>query len=113
MMNKRNSVVLPIVLLLSIAFSFAQDEPPQQPKAAPTQKVLSDAILNRLSSAYRDEAKQVVTAPEETQQRCQKLSDEDLTAAIISQLGRKQEVAGFLLAQLEKEPSAKLRGRLL
>ncbi len=109
MMNKRNSVVLPIVPLLSIAFSFAQDEPPQHPKAPPAQKVLSDAILNRLSSAYRDEAKQVVTAPEETQQRWQKLSDEDLPAAIISQ----QEVAGFLLAQLEKEPSAKLRGRLL
>jgi len=45
---------------------------------------LSDAILNRLPPDYRDKAKLLVSATEESQQRWQKLSDDDLTAAVIA-----------------------------
>jgi tartrate-resistant acid phosphatase type 5 len=107
---------IPLVLLLAV-LSFApqaycQDEPAkQQAQAAPV--ALSPAVLNRLPSAYRDQAKSLVAATEENQQRWLKLSDEDLTAAIIGQLGRKPEAAEFLIAQLEKEPSAKLRKQII
>ena len=80
-----------------------------QPEAVP----LSEAILGRLPAEYRDKAISLVTATEDTQQRWLKLSDEDLAGAIIAQLGRKSEVAEFLLTQLDKESSAKLRGRII
>jgi len=91
--------------------SGAQEQ--QQSKAQPAPSALSEGIVNRVAPAYREEAKALVTATSETQERWQKISDEDLTAAVIAQLSRKPEAAEFLLGQLEKEPSAKLRGRII
>jgi tartrate-resistant acid phosphatase type 5 len=80
-------------------------EPPPLP--------LSQGILDRLPAAYKEDAKSLVKATDETQQRWLKLSDEDLSAAVVGQLSRKAEAADFVLKQLEKEPSAKLRARII
>jgi tartrate-resistant acid phosphatase type 5 len=99
------------LLLLIPSMCLAQDEPEQ--KAQPAAIALSDQILSRLPSEYRDHAKSLVTATQENQQRWLKLSDEDLTGNVIGQLSRKPEAADFLLAELEKEHSPKLRLRII
>jgi tartrate-resistant acid phosphatase type 5 len=111
-MIKRITVVLFAIALLYVPASFCQDEASQK-QAQPAPIALSDAILNRLPAAYREEAKSLVTTPESNQQRWLNLSDEDLTAAVIGQLGRKPEAADFLVAQLEKESSGRLRGQII
>src|SRR6266446_7526406 len=104
-------VLLALALLALPRVSSTQEQ--QQAKAQPAPVALSEAIVNRLAPAYREEAKSLVTATNEVQARWLKLSDEDLTAAVIGQLSRKPEADEFLLTQLEKEPSAKLRGRII
>jgi tartrate-resistant acid phosphatase type 5 len=116
-MIKRITVIITVIMLfaavlLYVPRSFCQDlAPAKQTQPAPV--ALSDAILARLPVAYREEAKSLVTTPEGNQQRWLKLSDEDLTSAVIGQLGRKPEAADFLVAQLEKESSGKLRWQII
>src|SRR6266403_1872578 len=101
------SVSVAVLALSLLAFPrllLAQDDPP--PKAQPAVVALSAAILKRLPPDYGERASSLLTATEENQQRWQKLSDEDLTAAVIGQLARKPEATDFLLAELEKETSA-------
>lgn len=107
-MNRRlqTSFVAALVLLAPRVFS-------GQEPAKPQSVTLSDAVLSHIAPAYRDEAKALVTVESDVQERWLKQSDEDLTAAVVGQLGRKPEAADFLVSQLEKESSAKLRGRII
>ena len=105
-------VLVALALLASLRVSSAREQQ-QAAKAELVPAALSETILKRVAPAYREEAKSLVTATSDIQERWLKLSDEDLTAAVIGQLGRRPAAANFLLAQLEKEPSAKLRGRII
>jgi tartrate-resistant acid phosphatase type 5 len=110
----RRKIALSLLLVASLfapGIVLAQDEAPSKPQ--PVAVALSDALLTRVAAPYREQAKTSVTVTEDVQQRWQKLSDEDLTAVVIAQLSRKPEAADFLLGRLEKEPSAKLRGRII
>lgn len=107
-MVKRTLMVLfQTLLLLGSECTFAQGG--QLPVAKPATVSLSPLVLNRLPIRYRDEAKSLVTATVENQQRLLKDSDEDLTGSIIGELGQKPEAVDFLLSQLPKEPSGTLR----
>jgi tartrate-resistant acid phosphatase type 5 len=103
--------LLLLTLLVSPAFVRGQDGQPQKVQAVPV--ALSDSVLSRLPSVYRDEAKSRVAVTNEVQQRLLRLSDEDLTAAVIGQLSRSPDGDEFLLSQLENESSPKLRGRII
>ncbi|MGA3186623.1 MAG: metallophosphoesterase [Bryobacteraceae bacterium] len=95
-------------LLLVISLSlplFSQGQPAAHP--------LSDAILNRVLPDYRDQARSLLTATEEQQASALRMSDDNLAAYIVTGLCRQPEAFGFLLAQLEKEASAKLRIAIL
>jgi tartrate-resistant acid phosphatase type 5 len=100
-------VFLLVAGVLVCAYGQEAGAPKNQPQP------LSDALVSRLLPDYRDQAKSLVTASPELQQRWLKLSDEELTRAVISQLGRKPEAAGFLLGEFEKESSPKLRSAIL
>lgn len=76
-------------------------------------KPLSEEILKRVPSDYRDQAKNLLTATETRQAALTKMTDENLSIAIVGDLCRKSEAAPFLLDRLEKEPSAKLRSGIL
>jgi tartrate-resistant acid phosphatase type 5 len=104
-----NAIVVLIFSVLAPTISMAQDQAAQQPKPI----ALSSSILNRLPPDYRDEAKSLLTEPEDIQQSWLKLSDEDLAAGVIYDLGRKDEASDFLLTELEKEHSASLRWAII
>jgi tartrate-resistant acid phosphatase type 5 len=105
--------VLLSVALWAIPPGFVQGQGASTVAAKPETRPLSESILGRLPAEYRDKAKSLVTATDENQERWRKLSDEDLTAAVIGQLARNPEGDEFLLAQLDKESSAKLRDRII
>ena len=88
------------VLCLSPLVSLAQDH------------ALSEAILHRLPQDYREQAKNV-TATGPQQARAAQMPDEELTAFVIAGLGRKPEAGEFLVGELDKEPSAKLRAAIV
>jgi tartrate-resistant acid phosphatase type 5 len=94
----RSLLLLPLLYLPAI--SFAQGQP-----AHP----LSDAIIERVPSEYKEQAKQWITATDSQQASLAKMSADQLTASVITDLCRKPEAASFILGQLEKEPSGKLR----
>lgn len=91
--------------------SLGQESTSTEPKA--TGVALSESIVNRLPADYREHAKSDVTATPENQQRWAKLSDEDLTAALIGQLARNGRDTEFLFGELEKESSPKLRWQII
>lgn len=103
--------LLLLTLLASPALVHGQDGQPQKVQAVPVG--LSDALLSRIPSVYRDEAKSRVAVTNEVQQRWLKLSDEDLAGAVIGQLSRSPDGDEFLLSRLENESSPKLRGRII
>src|SRR5712664_2796986 len=103
--------LLLLTLLVSPALVGAQDGQRQKAQAVPV--ALSDSVLSRLPSVYRDEAKSRVAVTNEVQQRLLRLSDEDLTGAVIGQLSRSPDGDEFLLSQLDNESSPKLRGRII
>jgi hypothetical protein len=72
---------------------------------------LSDALLNRLPPDWREKVGAVLTLTEERQQRLLAFGDEDLRAGLATDLAAssKPEAMEFILLQLEKEPSAKVR----
>lgn len=114
LMHRKSRALLIVLLTVVARTAFAQDETQASAKKVePPQAALSDAILNRLPSDYRGQAKSLVTATEDNQQRLLKLSDEDLARNVIFLLSLKPEGASFLVAELEKEPSAKLRLRII
>jgi tartrate-resistant acid phosphatase type 5 len=102
------SLVIGLILFSDSLSAGDQKTSKDQPPAVG----LSDALLNRLPSIYREEAKKLVAATEETQQRWTKLSDEDFAASVIDELSTKPEGDEFVLSELEKEPSAKLRRQI-
>jgi predicted phosphodiesterase len=75
---------------------------------APLERALSEAIISRLPLDYREPARSV-SATDPQQARAGQMSGEGLTAFIIAALGRKPEGAGFLVTEMDKEPSARLR----
>lgn len=82
--------------------------------AAPAEVKLSDALLKRLSPDLREKAGSLLTMTEAQQQRLLNSSDEDLRASITALLSSsKPEAADFLIALLEKEPSAKVRSSII
>ena len=109
----RKSAFRVLVVLALLAFPRASSAQEAQETKTPAPVALSDAIVSRVAPAYRDPAKSLVTVPAEVQERWRKLSDEDLTAAVIGQLSRRPEGDEFLVPRLEKEASPKLRGRII
>jgi tartrate-resistant acid phosphatase type 5 len=93
------------VLFLSPLLSFAQEPP--APKHA-----LSEAILNRLPADYREHARNL-TATDPQQAHAAQMSDEELAAFVITAMGSKPEGSEFLVGELDKEPSAKLRAAIV
>src|ERR1700734_3575412 len=75
---------------------------------------LSEAIMARIPVAYRAEAKELIRASEDDQQRLTALSDEQLIGKVFDSLaGEEPEGIGFLLARLEREPSSNLRSQII
>jgi hypothetical protein len=80
----------------------------------PAQTKLSEALLKRLPPDLREKAGAQLTMTEAQQQRLLNSSDEDLRATITASLSSsKPEAADFLIALLEKEPSAKVRSSII
>lgn len=77
--------------------------------AKPQPVALSEAILARLPADYRAEAKELIRKSEDDQQQLTKMTDEQLSAAIIQSLAHNPAATGFLLVQLETELSPNLR----
>src|SRR6267143_1347170 len=111
MKTGRKAIFLSLVLALCLGPSAAQDHDGQGTQ--PVRVALSTALLDRVALSYRDEAKLLVTATEENQQRWLKLSDEDLTVTVIRQLSADPNGAAFLVGQLENETSAKTRAAII
>jgi tartrate-resistant acid phosphatase type 5 len=93
--------------------SVAQDGRGQQQKIQPEPVALADTLVGRLPETYRAVAKSLLTVTEENQQRWQKLTDDELVINVVRELAQRPEASGFLLAELEKEPSPKLRSMLI
>lgn len=74
---------------------------------------LSDTKVSRLPPNYRDAARQFVWMTAEEQQKSAKMPDEQLVAEIIENLATKSDGIGFLLVQLEKEPSSNLHSQII
>jgi tartrate-resistant acid phosphatase type 5 len=110
MTKYRNAVVLTLWVLLS---TVSPSQGKQSQGAQPASITLSEAIVNRLPSEYRDEVKAQITASSSVQDRWAKLSDDELADRMIQLLAAKPEEADFLIARLEKEPSAKLRSAII
>src|SRR5262245_51239278 len=82
--------------------------------APPAEVKLSDAVLKRLPQDLREKAGVLLTLTEAQQHRLLDSSDEDLRASIAALLSSsKPEAADFLIALLEKEPSAKVRSSII
>lgn len=103
------SFVLFLLCACLIPLAHAQDA--QAPKLPPV--ALSDALVNRLPADYRREAKSLVTLTNTYQQRLLAKSDDDLAIAIVTQLGYKPAGTDFLVTELEKERSGKLREQII
>src|SRR5438552_6312284 len=74
---------------------------------------ISDVILTRVPLAYRDETKRRVKLTDDEQEYLTKGTDEQVANWIIGKLARATDSADFLLAQLEKEQSPKLRSQII
>jgi tartrate-resistant acid phosphatase type 5 len=100
------------LLLLPGSGAHAQQAAPSN--AAPAEVKLSEALLKRLNPELREKAGSLLTMSEAQQQRLLDSSDEDLRASITASLSSsKPEAADFLIALLEKEPSAKVRSSII
>jgi pimeloyl-ACP methyl ester carboxylesterase len=75
-------------------------------------QIPSDAILSRVLPDYREQAKRLVVTKEQ-QASISRMSDENLATYVISGLCRNPESVNFLIGQLEREPSGKLRIAIL
>ena len=107
-MNKLSKANLFAFVLLAFApAAYCQGATAQQPEPAPI--ALSDAIVRRLPPDYREEARKLITATTLEQDAMQKRSDESLAISVVRQLAYKPEASDFVLAELEKESSPKLR----
>jgi tartrate-resistant acid phosphatase type 5 len=80
---------------------------------SPALHPLSDATLNRVPPDYREQARNLLTVTDEQQASSGRMSADNLASFIVTALCRKPEAAAFLLSQLEKEPSGKLRIAIL
>lgn len=108
MLNRIVTLSLAVAFMLPSGAIFAQQAAPSN--AAPAQIKLSDALLKRLPPDLGEKAAALLTMTEAQQQRLLNSSDEDLRASITASLSSsKPEAADFLIAFLEKEPSAKVR----
>jgi tartrate-resistant acid phosphatase type 5 len=82
----------------------AQEPPPPPP--------ISEALVHRLPSAYQDEARRVITAPDAFQNFYNHATDEEWRGLAFDAMAGKQEGLEFLRAQLDKEPSGITRAQL-
>src|SRR5215510_138224 len=74
---------------------------------------LSEELLKRLPPDLREKAGSLLNMTEAQQQRLLNSSDEDLRVSITASLSSKPEAADFLIALLEKDPSAKVRSSII
>jgi tartrate-resistant acid phosphatase type 5 len=95
--------------LLAMALSAKGDVPSN---GEPSSRALTDAVVSRLPAEYREEAQKLLVSPDD-QQIMAKLSGEELAIHVVWQLASKAEGDDFLLAQLEKESSPKLRSNIV
>lgn len=112
MMKKRVNGLRLQFLLLFVATVFACRGATGQ-DAKPQPVPLSDAILSRLPANYREEVKSYLQMTPDEQQKLAAMPDEELDSQILRQLARRTEGIGFLLLQLEKEPSPNLRSQII
>jgi tartrate-resistant acid phosphatase type 5 len=96
-----------VLSFVASGVSFGQNQ--SQPEAV----ALSEAIIHRLPAAYRDEARKFVTAALSEQQTIARSSDEHLAIWTLYVLADQPGCSRFVLAQLEKEPSPKLRSAII
>jgi len=111
MLNRIVTLALAVSFLLLGAVIHAQQS--ASSNAPPAQIKLSDALLRRLPTDLREQAGALLTMTEQQQQRLLNSSDEDLRASITASLCSKPEAADFLIALVEKEPSAKVRSSII
>lgn len=97
-------VVITFLLAVTATPAYAQNDAAQPPQLPP-----SEILLERLPREMRGQAKKLVRLPLESQQRLESLSDEDLRAAIASQLSLKPEASHYLIKLLATESSPKVR----
>ncbi len=97
--------LLAALLCVSPATQFAQDPNTLHP--------LPDAIVARAPADYREEVKNKLTVTDAQQASLMRMSSEELAASVVTSLCRRPDAVTFLLAQLEKEPSGKLRIAIL
>lgn len=76
---------------------------------------LSGALLDRLPAEWRDPVRGLVTLTPERQQQLLTASDEELRVAVVSSLSSssRTDAMDFLLAVVDKEPSPKVRVRII
>jgi len=82
-------------------------------KAQEASDSISNTILARMPLAYRDQAKRLARLTDEDQQYLIKGTDEQVANWIIGKLAHTPDGANFLLVQLEKEQSPKLRSQII
>jgi hypothetical protein len=113
MLNRNFTLSLAAGLLLLITGA-AHAQQAAASNAQPAEVKLSEALLKRLPPDLREKAGALLTMAESQQQRLLNFSDEDLRASITESLSSsKPEAADFLIALLEKEPSAKVRSSII
>jgi tartrate-resistant acid phosphatase type 5 len=111
-MNKRSNVSWLLVVLLALAPA-AHCQTAAAQKTEPVPVGLSEVIVNRLPPNYREEARKELKLTDDQQQSLAKQTDENLTSSIVRQLAYKPEASDFVLAELEREPSPKLRSTII
>jgi tartrate-resistant acid phosphatase type 5 len=80
--------------------------------AQPAVHALPEAILTRVPVDYREEAKKL-TMTDAQQASLSRMSTEEVAAYVVTGLCRRPDTVSFILTELEKEPSGKLRISML
>jgi len=111
MLSRTIGTIFAVAFLLTHSLLFA--DPRQAQPSPPSPAALSGDILARVPSAYREEARSMLTATDQVQGSLRRKSDDGLSVWIVESLARKPEAADFLISQLEKEPSPKLRSEII
>jgi tartrate-resistant acid phosphatase type 5 len=102
-MNRLRWLMLPLL----VAFLFAQTTPETQTLPLP------ESLIARLPEPWRDITKRLAPLTQANIDTAAKESDDDLRYRLAATLSTKAEGQAFLAGWLEKEPSAKVRTRIV
>ena len=101
---------MPVILFLFAALLLW---PPGVAGQAPKPAALPASTISRLPGDLQDPARRLVTFAPEVLERLSRASDEDLRYQVFTALALKPEAAPLMVAQFDKEPSSKVRVRLV